>query len=259
MTSLANKIIFTLLFFFILANPQSSKASSNPDFLWNTVSKECVPNQKTNGTPAPCDEVFFEKDGVAGHVVFKDSKGPLQYLLLPITKITGIESPLILADDTPNYFYQAWEAKTHMENIYKSSIPAEEISLAVNSQLGRSQNQLHIHISCIRTDVKDLVHKNLQLIGESWGPFPGGILGHNYFARHITLDQLKNKNAFKLLSELSLTKNNMNEFGLALVAIKNIDESISFILLTDRAAILKLDRGTVEEIQDHDCPQLYNR
>ena len=34
-------------------------------------------------------------------------------------------------------------------------MPRDDISLAVNSVYGRSQNQLHIHIDCVRSDVRN--------------------------------------------------------------------------------------------------------
>jgi CDP-diacylglycerol pyrophosphatase len=251
-----NKIVLIFMLFLILAYSQISKASINPDFLWNIVNQDCVTNQKSNGKPDPCVEVFFEKADNRGHAIFKDQNGALQYLLLPITKITGIESPDILRNDSPNYFYQAWVAKSFMEKKYNSNIADEVVSLTVNSQISRSQNQLHIHISCIRPEVKDLIDKNLKFIGENWGQFPESILGHIYFTRHLTLEQLKNKNAFQLLSELTTAKNKIFEFGLGLVAIKNTLGSVDFILLAAHAQLLPLNNGHVEEIQDHNCPQL---
>ncbi|MGZ3809309.1 MAG: CDP-diacylglycerol diphosphatase, partial [Bacteriovorax sp.] len=146
---------------------------------------------------------------------------------------------------------------SHMEKLYNAPIPDDEISLAINSQRGRSQNQLHIHISCVRQDVKAKIQKNLKSIGEVWKKIPGGLLGHKYFARRITLEQLKDQNAFQLLSnDLAHSKDSMKKFGLGLVVIKNEAASFDYILLADRMKIWTEDLGHVEEIQDHKCPQL---
>lgn len=77
--------------------------SSHPDALWRIVSQQCLPNQQMHNSPAPCAQV----DTQAGFVVFKDRNGPLQYLLMPSAKITGIESPTVLDAATPNFFAQA--------------------------------------------------------------------------------------------------------------------------------------------------------
>jgi CDP-diacylglycerol pyrophosphatase len=231
----------------------------NPDALWEIISMDCVPNQKAHRSPDPCAEVSFEPDGERGYAVLKDHNGPLQYLLLPTTKITGIESPEVLAADSPNYFYHAWEARSYMEKIYRSPIAPEEISLTVNSQFGRSQNQLHIHISCTRPNVRTLVQRNLNHIGPTWSEFPGGIFGHKYLSRRITLQQLKEQNSFQFLAnDFPGAKTSMYEFGLAVVAIKTPLGGVDFVLLADRAETSKMDKGHVEEIQDHHCPQLFS-
>ena len=251
-------ILFTYIFLSIAAC-QSSSLKNNSDILWNIVSQGCLPNQKSNNQPAPCAEVvFLGKGSDQGYAILKDRNGPLQYLLLPTTKISGIESPEIISKDAPNYFYYAWISRLHMLKKYNAVISDEDISLAINSSYGRSQNQLHIHISCIRPDVKILIHQNLESIEDTWSEFPGGILGHNYFARRISLEQFKEKNPLKLLAnDFPEAKNKMNEFGLALLPIKEKNGLVDFILLVDHVDVLKMDKASVEEVQDHKCPQLF--
>lgn len=72
---------------------------SHADALWKIVSQQCVPHMEQEHNPQPCVEV----DTPAGFVVFKDKNGPLQYLLMPTAKISGIESPQLLAASSPNY------------------------------------------------------------------------------------------------------------------------------------------------------------
>lgn len=258
--SIKNQLFILLFFLTLLTAFKFPIFFGNPDFLWKVVSEECVPNLRSNGLLDPCEEVTFEKNGLNGYAIFKDRNGPLQFLLLPTTKITGIESPLILNVNSPNYFFKAWQAKAHMEKLYQSSIPDDDISLAINSKTSRSQNQLHLHISCISIDVKMLLKEYLPSLRNSWTLFPGGILGHHYFARKLTIDQLRNQNMFQLLAyELPKAKLNMAEFGLALVASKNVKNELEYILLANQADLLKMEYGHIEEIQDHECPQLYKK
>jgi CDP-diacylglycerol pyrophosphatase len=253
-----NKLILTAVGFLFLSSCQTPKPNRNPDFLWNTINEKCVPGQKAKNNPEPCIEVTLEKDGQTGFVVYKDFHGPLQYLLMPASKITGMESAELLKDDALNYFYLAWQARAYMEKLYKAAIPPEEISLTLNSQQGRSQNQMHIHISCTRPDIKEQLHKNLDSLGKDWKQIPGGVLGHNYFWRRISLQQFKEQNILKLLAnDFPEAKDNMGEFSVGVVPIKNAKGDLDFAILADRAVLVKLDRGHVEEIQDHSCPQLY--
>lgn len=87
-------------------------------------------------------------------MVLKDRNGPLQYLLMPTAKITGIESPQVLQPDTANFFALAWQARHFMADKLGKPIDDAAISLAINSEYGRTQNQLHIHISCLQPAVK---------------------------------------------------------------------------------------------------------
>lgn len=238
---------------------QSKTLSKASDALWNIISEQCLPNQLQNNKPAPCNKVSFVNEGQKqGFVVFKDRNGPLQYLLMPIEKISGVESPELLSSQGPNYFYEAWLARSFMIQKYGANIPDEEISLAVNSQTGRSQNQLHIHISCVRAEVKKLIHENFKTIKKNWTQFNKQISGHNYFVKLISEAELKNKNIFSLVSaELIEAKNNMNQFGLALVAVKKTKKQTEFVVLATRADLLKINYGSAEEIQDHSCPELF--
>lgn len=129
--------------------------------------------------------------------------------------------------------------------------------MALNSTLSRSQNQLHIHISCLRPDVKATLEKNQKSFLTTWSQIPGGILGHDYYSRRITAQQLKEQNALVLLAnDFPNAKDNMNEFGLAMVAMKNSTGGVDYVLLTNRFRKAIVDKGHVEDIQDHACPQL---
>ncbi len=76
----------------------------NSDALWQIVSEKCLPHQQSGGEPAPCQRV----DQRHRYAMLKDMHGPLQYLLIPLDRITGIESPRLLQSATPNYFALAW-------------------------------------------------------------------------------------------------------------------------------------------------------
>jgi CDP-diacylglycerol pyrophosphatase len=237
---------------FTLIGCQSKAIAPKSDALWTIVSQQCVPNQKKGQNPSPCEEVSFVKDSEQGYVILKDKRGVLQYLLMPTTQITGVESPEILVSNTPNYFYEAWKSRSYMLKKHGGPIADDDISLAINSQSGRSQNQLHIHISCVREDVKSLVQKNAGHLSSEWKPFPGGLLGHAYWARTLTEKELIEKNIFMLVAQgLSAAKENMKDFGIGLIKSQN-----KWVVLVDQVNRVAFDRASVEEIQNHDCPQL---
>lgn len=251
------KLICCIFMLSAYAGCQSKPVVKRSDALWNIVSNQCVPKKIQGQKPEPCDEVTFVKGQEQGYVVLKDRNGPLQYLLMPVAKITGVESPEILTTNEPNYMYESWVARSYMIKRYGAAIPDDEISLAINSQLGRSQNHLHVHISCIRPDVKKIINNNLSKITSKWSNLSVEIFNHKYRVIKITEAELKQKNIFSLVAEdISDGPENMNQFGVAMLAVKNNKKSHDFVVMTSRADLLKLNRGSVEEIQDHLCPQL---
>ena len=61
----------------------------------------------------------------------------------------GIESSLTLSSPTLDIWQDGWSQSQGLLKPPKGA----KIGLAINSALGRDQNQLHIHIACVRSDV----------------------------------------------------------------------------------------------------------
>lgn len=224
------------------------------DALWNIISTQCLAQK--DSPQNPCAQVNVDKGVDRGFVVFKDRIGDFQYLLMPTAKITGIESPVLLEEATTNYFDLAWKARNFMEKKYGSVIPQESVSLAINSFYGRSQNQLHIHISCPKVEVQKAVAVQSKKLKAGWSILPDGLLDHQYYARKVSEQELNQRSAFRILAdELPDAKDHMAEFGLGLIAVKN-KKATDLILLATRRDPATTNRGSIEEIQDHGCPQL---
>ncbi|TQI77839.1 CDP-diacylglycerol pyrophosphatase [Serratia fonticola] len=222
---------------------------AHPDALWHIVSQQCLPNQRQNHNPAPCAQV----DEQAGFVVLKDRNGPLQYLLMPSGKITGIESPQVLRPDSANFFVLAWQARHFMADKRGKPIDDANISLAINSEYGRTQNQLHIHISCLQPAVKTRLAELEGDFSEQWQPLPGGLLGHDYLARRTSAAELKQLRAFRLLAQgVEGSSENMGSYGMAMTALPGGD----FLLLAVKRNLWQLNLASAEEIQDHSCQVL---
>ncbi|MEX3634664.1 CDP-diacylglycerol diphosphatase [Paraburkholderia sp. BR14320] len=117
--------------------------------LWKIVDIRCVPSQLATGTPGQCTVVDLDKR----YVILKDILGRSQFLLMPTDRITGIESPLILAADAKDYWSDAWDSRHYVQQAVKRELPDDQLGLEINSEYRRSQNQLHIHIDCMRREV----------------------------------------------------------------------------------------------------------
>ena len=155
--------------------------STHRQALWHIVHDLCEPSARAIGAPAPCTAVNLQ----AGFAVLKDIQGPTQYLIIPTARVSGIESPDLLQPDGPNYWRDAWRARRWLEKKVGRPVPRWGVGLAVNSQSGRSQDQLHIHLDCVRADVSDVLAKHQAAIGDRWSKLTVGPGHYRYRVRWI--------------------------------------------------------------------------
>lgn len=220
--------------------------SSDREQLREIVTGQCVPHQRDSRSPFPCAQANLD----AGYVLLKDRNGPLQYLLMPTYRINGIESPLLLQPQTPNFFWQAWQSRNLMAKTRGSSLPDSAISLTINSRTGRTQNHFHIHISCLRSDVRQKLDHEAARISSQWLELPGGLRGHRYLARRVTDAELVQRSPFLMLAEeVPDARDHMGRYSMAM--LQQADGS--FVLLATQRDLFTFNRAFAEEIQDHQC------
>jgi CDP-diacylglycerol pyrophosphatase len=225
--------------------------AENPDALWNIISTACVPDQVQHGDPKPCASVDL-KDGYA---ILKDIRGRTQYLLIPTVRVTGIESPYLLTPGAPNYFAYAWDARGYVERAAGRALPRSAISLAINSAKARSQDQLHIHMDCIRPDVHQVLGRDLARIGDSWAPLTEPLVGgHHYRAMRVVADTLEGTNPFVLLADgVPGARADMGTENLVVVGAEFAAGEPGFVILNSQVDPSTGDAAGGEELQDHDC------
>ncbi len=243
----ASAIVAGLLLYSLAAH------SANPNVLWQIVHGQCVPDEQQHGDPKPCAEVDL-KNGIArGYAILKDISGTSQYLLIPTQRIDGIESGSLLAPNAVNYFDDAWTARRFAEKALGHSMLRDALSLAINSKFGRTQNQLHIHIDCIRADVRDSLRSEGDHIGTHWTLLTRPLSGHHYRARRVIGPTLDGNDPFKLLARgIPGARAAMARYTLV-VAGMWFGGQPGFVILEDSADLTRGDRGSGEELQDHAC------
>ncbi len=224
-------------------------AAADPNALWHIVGEQCVPDEKQNQSPSPCAEV----DLAGGYAVLKDIVGRTQYLLIPTVRVSGIESPAVLTASAPNYFADAWGARHFVEDRALHHLPRDAIGLAINSVSGRTQNQLHIHVDCMRIDVTAALREHAAAIGTSWSKFPVPLVGHDYVAMRIDQAELGSTNPFVLLADgVPAARADMGHYTLVVVG-STVQGRDGFVVLAGRAAPATGDWGAGEQLQDHAC------
>jgi CDP-diacylglycerol pyrophosphatase len=215
----------------------------DPQALWRIVDGRCVPDQQRAHDPAPCAVV----DQPHGFAMLKDRVGAEQFLLIPTARIAGIESPELLQPDAPNYFADAWAEVPLVEARLHRPLPREDVSLAINSAHGRSQDQMHIHIDCIGRAARDALAAQAGRIGAGWTELELPPAGHRYRAMRIAGGRLDGANPLRLLAaSLRDPAGEMGRHTLVLVGARL--PAPGFVLL-DGA----YDHAAGEELQDHAC------
>jgi len=202
----------------------------------------------------PCLKVDLSGGIEKGFAILKDPRGVAQFLLVPTTRISGIESPFILDPNATNYFAAAWESRKFLETALGRSLRRDGIGLAINSVLSRSQDQLHIHIACVHADVLQALDRDQKQIGYQWALFKPPLLGRNYAAIWVSGEDLSSSNPFRLLAEsLPRAEREMANRTLVAIGLTRTDGTKGFVILTDQVNKENGDLANGEDLLDDTC------
>ncbi len=220
--------------------------------LWRVVRGLCMTDMKVSGHPAPCLEV-----NPAGYAVLRDPQAKTEILLVPTTRIVGIESPELQAPGAPNYWQAAWDARRFIDDRAGRATPREDIGLAINSAFGRSQDQLHIHVDCVLPDVKAALEAHADEIGASWAPLSFALAGKFYRALRLDGETLGERDPFKMLARGSPeARADMARQTLAVVGVRSSDGRPGFIMFAATGNTPGNPDGASEALLDHSCAVL---
>ncbi len=224
--------------------PPNNPSAATRDALWKIVHDRCELGYQHTGAYAPCTLV----DEQAGTALFKANYDPNQYLLLPLARVTGIEDPALQELASPNYLYNAWAARGFVSSRLNNSLPEPDIFLAINPKNARTQDQLHIHISCVSPTTAEILKQVNWAEYVGWKPLPVTLQDHTYQALAVNRSTFESKSLFRdIQTKVTADGNTMDH---ASVAVANIAPD-QFLLLvaegTEDQAI------AAEELQDHNC------
>jgi CDP-diacylglycerol pyrophosphatase len=242
-----------------------------PTLLWQ-FAQDCLWAQQ-NGQKPDCESVGKDANGAFAYVIKRDVQGDWQFLLIPTAAVTGIESPDLERDGAPNYFAYAWEATALVSQHRQVAVARQDLALAVNSAIGRSMHQLHIHIDCIRLDVRQALHAHdgevtthwLSIADAKWPEFATVFGRHHYLVRWVDGPTLHGVNVFRLVAERDAdTGGDMALQTIVVVGGPERHHLAGFYVLTDKAHIhvdrndpIDNDSGSGEDLMEHQsCPAL---
>jgi len=228
------------LAFYRVTRAEDARASDRGD-LWLVVHNLCSAMDKVTGLPLPCLKV----DRDAGFVVLRAPMDHARVLVVPMQKISGIESPLILRPDAPNPWAYAWSQRAYVSHGAGRQMEWSDYGLAINSERARTQDQLHIHISCIDPRLKRYLARHAPPRGK-WTTIDLAPWADRYRVKRIDEAALQ-RDPFKIVAEESPgARKNMGAHSLALVGYGDADAR-EFVLLDANGY------GHAEELLNHRC------
>ena len=228
-------------------------AALDRDALWKIVDNVCVLDMRMRGSPVPCAQVDLRH----GFVVMKDIAGSVQVLLIPTRRITGIEDPQLLSPAGPNYWQVAWGARGWLKPPLGRLMPREMIGLAINSALSRSQDQLHIHIDCLRIDVAAVLRIRGDGIGLRWSDLRIALAGRRYRAMRVMGEDLGSRDPFKLLAAGDpRARADMGRQTLVVAGYRSARGKPGFLLLSRGSDAAAGDNAHGEDLLDPRCTAL---
>jgi CDP-diacylglycerol pyrophosphatase len=158
--------------------------------------------------------------------ILKSNKGCNDFLLIPTRRMPGLEAPELQKAKGLNYWAIAWTRA-------KEFVPCHDIGLAVNSRCGRTENQLHIHMSCVQPGLRSFLDKDGARITGTWS----AITAVNPYGPYRLIRIGKGSDPFKLMLTLPGAQNTSDwkeKETLALIPVESGTDKAGFYLLAGR-------------------------
>jgi CDP-diacylglycerol pyrophosphatase len=217
----------------------ATASCANRDALREIVQDQCLPHWRDQHSAAPCLEVHLDAAADSGYAVLADRKGGAHFLLIPTQTVSGIESPALEAPGAPSYFQAAWQAHERLDGVIGRPVPPRLVGLAVNPLHARGQDQLHIHIECLRPDVHETLARQAGHLSASWSPVTLG--GASYWVRTIS-GHLDADDPFKLLAaHPPQADRGMSDYTLVVTGAQTEDGGFLMLASSSAAGELLLD------------------
>lgn len=226
------------------AEPMSPKSPSTADrdALWKIVHDRCDLGYHRTGAYAPCTLV----DEESGTALYKVIYDPYQFLLIPLAPVTGTEDLRLQGPTSRNYLYDAWTARALVTSRLNNSLPESDIILAINPKNARSQDQLHIHISCVSPATSAVLKGVDANEYVDWRPLD--FSGHTYQVLALSRNAFETRHLFQdIYKKITADGKQMDH---AAVAIANIAPDCFLLLVSEGTEDQPF---AAENLQDHDC------
>ena len=222
--------------------------------LWHVV-QACIVDHNLTGSSFPCLDVETDGGLEKGYAVVRAPFDKSHTIVTPTVPTIGIEAERLRGANAPNYFADAWLARRFAVEGLVRAPDRGDLALAVNSRLGRSQDQLHIHVDCIRPTVKRALQQTAAILPGRWTRISVLPQAPRYWATALSSADLEGINVFDLVARgLHIEPKAMHETTIVVVGAGNVDGKPGFVILARQRIRHSTDEAHGEALMDHSCP-----
>ncbi|WP_246154644.1 CDP-diacylglycerol diphosphatase [Methylobacterium oryzihabitans] len=236
--------------------PARAAPDLSRDVLWVAL-QGCLLNKRTTGRAFPCLSVDPGDRDRPGTAVLRAPGEPTHLVVMPTADVVGVEAPDLQTPKGAVYWRAALAARREVSAAIRGGRPLDEIGLAVNSSGGRSQDQLHIHVDCVRASVlAELRQRAGIVLPGTWTGIPlpvGERRWRRFLAMRISLAQAEAFNPFEAATRLPGAGRkpagpDLTQVSLAMVSTPPGDPHPGYIVLAHRSPT-----SHAETLLDHRC------
>jgi CDP-diacylglycerol pyrophosphatase len=229
------------------AMPAAAAPDPSRDVLWAAL-KTCVLAKRLANRTFPCLSVDLGDAERPGSAVLRAPGEPTHSVVMPTDTVAGLEAPVLRGPRGAAYWRAALAARPFVSDALKGKLAPDEVGLAVNSARGRSQDQLHIHLDCLKPTVLKAIRAHGRAVRRTWTRFPVPLAGDRYFALRVPAAEAAQFNPFAALHTLPGARPDLHRTSFAAVATPPGDPEPGFLLLAYRAP-----SASAEDVMDHSC------
>jgi CDP-diacylglycerol pyrophosphatase len=218
--------------------------------LWHVV-QTCLLNHQLTGAAFPCLSVETNEGLDKGYAMLRAPNDDVRLIVTPTVRTVGIESDRVRGPNAPDYFQDAWAARRVLVDNLPIKPSRSDLALAVNSRPGRSQDQLHIHVACIRPDVQDTIaREDARIRSHDWSRIKVLPYAPTYQAHYEPADDLSGINVFdRVAAGLRIRPADMEGATIVVVGAK----PTGFIILARTRLPNRFDEPHGEGLLDPGC------
>ncbi|WP_244479669.1 CDP-diacylglycerol diphosphatase [Methylobacterium sp. Leaf111] len=224
-------------------------ANLNPyrDVLWVAL-QGCLLTNKTTGRAFPCLAVDLGDKERPGTAVLRAPGQPTHTVVMPTAPVAGLEAPQLQQAAGNVYWKAALAARSYVLSALGGRLPVEQIGVAVNAENGRTQDQLHIHLDCIKPTVEAALRRYAPHLRATWTAFAVRLEWSYFMARRIDAAEVDSFNPFAALMQLPGRNPDLRTTSFAVFAASPDDPNKGYYMLAYQAP-----KAHAEMLLDHGC------